>query len=58
MAVDIFLMIPGVRVKRPMQSSSQIAIDVQSWTWGMTQAGSAGRGREAARGRSTFTTSP
>ena len=44
MAVDIFLVIPGVKGETTdADFIKQNAIDVQSWSWGLAQAGSAGR---------------
>ena len=52
MAVDIFLVIPGVKGETTdTQFVSQFAIDVQSWNWGMSQAGSAGMGTGSGTGK-------
>ena len=52
MAVDIFLVIPGVKGETTdAQFVKQNAIDVQSWNWGMSQAGSAGMGSGSGVGK-------
>ena len=52
MAVDIFLVIPGVKGETADATfAKQNAIDVQSWQWGMSQAGSAGQGSGSGVGK-------
>ncbi len=52
MAVDIFLVIPGVKGETADTNfAKQFAIDVQGWTWGMSQAGSAGQGSGSGVGK-------
>ena len=52
MAVDIFLVIPGVKGETTDATFvKQNAIDVQSWNWGLTQAGSAGIGTGSGLGK-------
>ena len=52
MAVDIFLVIPGVKGESTDATFvKQNAIDVQSWNWGMAQAGSAGQGTGSGQGK-------
>jgi type VI secretion system secreted protein Hcp len=52
MAVDIFLQIPGVKGETTdTQFASVFAIDVQSWSWGMTQAGGAAMGTGSGTGK-------
>jgi len=52
MAVDIFLVIPGVKGESTdADFVKQNAIDVSSWNWGMSQAGSAGQGSGSGVGK-------
>ncbi len=52
MAVDIFLVIPGVKGESTdADFAKQNAIDVQAWTWGLAQAGSAGQGSGSGVGK-------
>jgi|SRR6185437_1780015 len=52
MAVDIFLVIPGVKGETTdSQFAKQFAIDVQSWNWGMAQAGGAQQGPGSGVGK-------
>jgi type VI secretion system secreted protein Hcp len=52
MAVDIFLVIPGVKGETAdADFAKQNAIDVQAWNWGMSQAGSAGQGSGSGVGK-------
>jgi type VI secretion system secreted protein Hcp len=52
MAVDIFLVIPGVKGETAdTDFAKQNAIDVSGWSWGMSQSGSAGQGGGSGVGK-------
>jgi type VI secretion system secreted protein Hcp len=53
MAVDIFLQIPKV-AGESTDAKFAGAIDVVSWSWGLTQAGSAGSGTGSGTGKVNF----
>ena len=51
MAVDIILMIDGIKGESQISEFKDEGIDVLSWNWGMTQSGTTHQGPGAGSGK-------